>query len=111
MENSKMLIDPVPLEKQVQDCINQCYKLRIDSVGPLAMFLDYIKEAPLIEAKEVQHGQWIVNVEYNNGEKISATCSHCKVRGEVRTHRNEWGIWHIDSPYCPNCGAKMDGGR
>ena len=68
-----------------------------------------IENAPTIEAVPVIHARWIVNVEFNNGERVIATCSNCKDRGEVRTNRNEWGIWHIDSPYCPNCGAKMDG--
>ena len=68
-----------------------------------------IENAPTIDAVPVVHARWIVNVEFNNGERVIATCSNCKVRGEVRTDRSEWGIWHIDSPYCPNCGAKMDG--
>ena len=73
------------------------------------VFADDIENAPTIEADPVIHARWIVNVEFNNGERVIATCSNCKDRGEVRTNRNEWGIWNIDSPYCPNCGAKMDG--
>lgn len=46
---------------------------------------------------------------YNEGERMIATCSHCRDRGEVRSIRTEFGIWEIDSPRCPNCGAKMDG--
>ena len=46
---------------------------------------------------------------YNDGERIVATCSNCHDRGELRTNRNEFGLWEIDSPYCTNCGSKMGG--
>lgn len=67
-----------------------------------------IKDAPTVDSVEVVHGRWIARVEFNNGERVIAACSNCNVQGEVRTNRNEWGIWHIHSPHCPNCGAKMD---
>lgn len=95
-----MLIDPVPLEKQVQDCINQCYKLRIDSVGPLAMFLDYIKEAPRIEANEVIHARWLAQVD-NPNELPRYKCSNCEDFVQAGDDRN----------YCLSCNAKMDGWR
>lgn len=100
MENEKRLIDAnaLPYENQVLSYDDEwCLKV------------SDIENAPTIEAVPVIHARWIVNVEFNNGERVIATCSNCKDRGEVRTDRNEWGIWHIDSPYCPNCGAKMDG--
>ena len=69
-----------------------------------------LDQVPTVDAVEVVHGRWIVRAEFNNGERVIAACSNCNVQGEVRTNRNEWCIWHIHSPYCPNCGAKMDGG-
>ena len=57
----------------------------------------------------VIYGRWINIIRFNDGEHIIATCSCCKYRGDIRTIRTEFGIWEIDSPYCPNCGAKMDG--
>lgn len=75
---------------------------------PICGFMD-IKDAYITDMVEVKHGQWESMVKFNNGERIIATCSNCKVRGAVRTDRNEWGIWHINSPYCPNCGAYMRG--
>ena len=55
----------------------------------------------------VIYGRWINITRFNDGERIIATCSHCKDRGDIRTIRTEFGIWEIDSPYCPHCGAKM----
>ncbi len=57
-----------------------------------------IEEVPTIEAEPVKHGKW---------KKIQnfAQCSECK-------HEVNWGSKDFLSPYCPNCGAKMetDGG-
>ena len=70
--------------------------------------VEALKRAEVVDAALVVHAKWEINVEFNCGERIHATCSHCRTRGEIRTRRSEWGIWHIDSPYCPSCGAKMD---
>ena len=63
-----------------------------------------IEEAPTIEAKSVKHGEWVITEKQGvTGRKIkfhTATCSMCK-KSNGR-HRNN---------YCPNCGAKMDGGN
>lgn len=54
----------------------------------------------------LQIGAWL-NISWPSPERAIATCANCKVRGEVRTDRNSYGLWYIDSPYCPHCGAKM----
>ena len=68
-----------------------------------------IADVPAADVVEVRHGHWYDIVQCE--DVAFATCSVCGIRGKVRTNRSEWGIWHIDSPYCPNCGAKMDGGK
>ena len=55
----------------------------------------------------IQHGEWISIDSRDNGENMVATCSNCHKRGKIRTNRNSWGLWYIDSPRCPHCGAKM----
>lgn len=58
-----------------------------------------VDKAPTIEVEPVRHGRW--EFKHPNGW----ACSEC----------GEWGLM-IDnrgickSNYCPNCGAKMDGG-
>lgn len=62
--------------------------------------LDMIKQEPAADVVEVRHGRWIPH------EHMSRTpyarnydCSEC-------------GISPIECEnYCPNCGAKMDGGK
>lgn len=58
---------------------------------------DVIDSAPTIESKPVRHGRW-------NKIQNFAKCSECM-------HEVNWGSKDFLSPYCPNCGAKMDGGN
>lgn len=55
--------------------------------------------APAIDATPVVHGRWELGV--------PVTCSACgKPAAE---HDSPISFW--ESPYCPWCGAKMDGGN
>ena len=56
-----------------------------------------IDEAPTIEAEPVRHGRWYWKpIDERTSER---TCSVCGQGG------------CDDFNYCPNCGAKMDGGK
>ena len=63
--------------------------------------------APTVDAVPVVHGDWtIIDDEYNM--ETIYQCSVCKedfvtIDGET-PQENLWN-------YCPNCGAKMDGGN
>ena len=50
--------------------------------------LHLLDDAPTVDAVEVVHGEW-----------IDGTCNNC---GQVDFSKPN---------YCPNCGAKMDGGK
>ena len=60
--------------------------------------IDEMMDDP-IEAEPVKHGRWIDNID-DNGVQCNAwrKCSSC---GGLN--------WSKKPPYCPNCGAKMDG--
>ena len=69
-----------------------------------------IENAPTVDAVEVVHGRWKWG--RNSMNQYGAWCSECecgwedkgndfdRVQGLVIAHK-----------YCPNCGAKMDGGN
>lgn len=61
--------------------------------------IDYIST---IEAKPVRHGEWIDSTVCVGFYE----CSKCRTRkrGNQPFFNNVWN-------YCPNCGAKMDGGK
>lgn len=65
--------------------------------------VEAIKAAPASDVVLVVHGRWIESKEHfylNNGckEWINFYCSECDAPNNSPTD------------YCPNCGAKMDGG-
>lgn len=74
-----------------------------------AKVLREVSDTPTADVAPVMRGKWVHITRYNDGERMIATCSRCRDRGEVRSIMTEFGIWEIDSPRCPSCGAKMDG--
>ena len=70
-----------------------------------------IQEAPTIDAVPVKHGHWIEK-EYKYGglmaEKMFCICSVC---GEEQIQKLDDKFEQFMTPYCANCGAKMDEGE
>ena len=67
----------------------------------------YIERIPAADVAPVRHGRWVPDkedVEWGNS-LIHYRCSECK----KRPHFDKEKYRFILSPFCPNCGAKMDG--
>lgn len=61
-------------------------------------YAEKIKAIPAADVVPVRHGRW----ETNSDRPDSLICSICKCG---------FDMWkHDPHNYCPNCGAKMDGG-
>jgi hypothetical protein len=90
--------------------------------------LEYAEYLPTVDAVEVVHGRWILTAheEYVNYRwNVTAECSECHHdKGEVYAGfftgfktdvARDIVLEHAESVkldnYCPNCGAKMDGGN
>lgn len=58
-----------------------------------------IDEQPTADVQEVKHGHWITRNE-GNPFLIYGECSVCEFGQSLSAYLN----------FCPNCGAKMDGG-
>lgn len=56
--------------------------------------IDMIEDAPAADVAPVVYGRWVF------GGDGCVICSECNEEESNNNHRN----------YCPNCGAKMDGG-
>lgn len=56
-----------------------------------------VLEAPAADVVEVVHGEWV----HKDGEMYCSACD------------NDASMYKLyyESPYCPHCGAKMDGER
>ena len=59
-----------------------------------------IREMPAADVAEVVHGKW------ENGNPICPVCGENKFKN---LDADIWCDWQPD--FCPNCGAKMDGGN
>ena len=68
---------------------------------------------PTVDAVEVVHGRWIDR--YGGKYAIPAyDCSECKKSAPLMHDMDMLGNWkarQFFANYCPNCGAKMDGGN
>ena len=65
---------------------------------PLDEIDSVIDKAPTINAEPVRHGRWILVLADKRGRGGVYNCTVCN------------GCRPIKSAYCPDCGAKMDGG-
>ena len=59
-----------------------------------------IWRAPTADVAEVRHGQWLPTKDKNKKR-----CSRCDVIHLIAQYPNG------EANYCPNCGAKMRGGK
>lgn len=55
----------------------------------------------LMDTQEVRHGHWVKSEDADDGY-----CSVCKC--DMPMYREDWEWKYSETPYCPNCGAKMD---
>lgn len=62
-----------------------------------------IEDEPAADVAPVVHGEWI----HNTKREYDYICSVCRGDAPEDRYRNN----AILTPYCPHCGAKMDGGE
>lgn len=65
---------------------------------PLSVIRQNIMDIPAADVAPVRHGRWKCN-------KPCPVCGGDRFEG---LDADIWADW--EPPYCPNCGAKMDGG-
>ena len=62
-----------------------------------------VEKQPAADVAPVVHGEWI----HNTKREYDYICSVCRVDAPEDRYRNN----AILTPYCPHCGAVMDGGK
>ena len=90
------LISRKALLEELDKWINPCVNCESEFLSGIATAISEVEAAPAVDAAPVVHGEWI-ELHEENGHEVG-TCSYCR---HVRIVDN----------YCPNCGAKMDGGN
>lgn len=86
------LIDAKRLEANIKEAFRE---------NPVVMgiMLRWIRKQPTADVAPVVHGQWATH--YRSGTTVA--------EGYVSTCCDMWN--NRKSDYCPNCGARMDGGE
>ena len=64
-----------------------------------------IEDTPAADVAEVVHGRWMLEREPDG----KTYCFHCSACDSGFSHISIYNVG--DWNYCPNCGAKMDGGE
>lgn len=65
-----------------------------------------ISELPAADVAEVMHGEWL----RSDDDWNSLTTIQCSICGEEWCFETDDDVSLLNYKYCPNCGAKMDGG-
>jgi rubrerythrin len=112
-------IDADALIKELQHCSYETWSKDINrawwaqAVKVKDNIIQCIKRQPTADVVEVRHGEW--KDRYKN--KYANQYYECSVCGKAtldRTVNNGLGNPRLEqalSPFCPNCGAKMDAER
>ena len=100
------LIDADSLKKAIG---GESWKYHVSSVRLSIEYINMIiDEQPSVEVKEERHGHWSPLTDCSNAGVYCSVC-HKKVWKEDYAWCNRKN--KLRSNYCPNCGAKMDGGE
>lgn len=92
----------------VEDAIERAIKsdkIVGSSIWETSEVVEFLEDEPTVVAVEVVHGEWST-IEDDYTGLVALQCSVCNQE-----------YWFEDEPpikiynYCPNCGAKMDGGK
>lgn len=76
---------------------------------------EVLEQMPTVDAVPVVHGRWINYGGDLHSSGYAVSCSVCHKRHFVHYNHSLGGLYGcnelFEKPnYCPNCGAKMDGG-
>lgn len=73
-----------------------------DDAGTVQWVLSH---TPTVDAVPVVNGEWNIGKFNAGSETVFIECSECAAVFDVPTF-----VFGLSYNYCPNCGAKMDGG-
>lgn len=86
------------------DAVFDLYNNYYGNIGTFSkLYVEWLKrvltEMPVVDVQEVRRGQWVKR-------SLTPYCSICHKPSEY-----ECDGTHSMPPFCPHCGAKMDGGE
>lgn len=101
------MIDANATVRLLKSVGNREYRRENGTISDAIKMLSHQAYTPTVDAVEVVHGEWI----YKNGEWVCSVCEEPALYDvQVYGGGNYKDCDLVRSNYCPNCGAKMDGG-
>ena len=91
------------------------YRREKGTIQEAIKMVSFPEYTPSADVAPVRHGKWIFgkDLPYSWGQipknKYHLYCSECLEQAFNRSEDND-PDFDVDTSYCPNCGAKMDGG-
>ncbi len=99
IEKEALLAFPIRINHYDKENGNLDFVLGIESV------MEYAEYLPVADVMPVKHGRWVSLTECANE---GVYCSVCY----KKVYKADYALCNkknkVRSPYCPNCGAKMD---
>ena len=77
----------------------------LPQLAEMVVGVEDIEDAPAADVAPVVHGSWEGSTDDWFGTDVY-TCTKCRESYVLVEGTPKQNLWH----YCPNCGAKMDGG-
>jgi hypothetical protein len=102
----------IPLQKRIVYAGDVFNSLMAEKGWSATEASDFMKVFRMVDAVEVVHGRWEdYSDDRHHWKRMDLRCSICHKRASSFVGGSEdW--WDSYKPnYCPNCGAKMDGGK
>lgn len=91
-------IEKEPIIEFIKNGLNNPNKTKAYGYDAIEILTE-IEFSPTADVVEVKHGKWEKKTFIIfDSEKVGYHCSECNT------------TWDVNTNYCPNCGAKMDGG-
>lgn len=97
------------------NCIYELIKERLSDaraeIEGLNAAMCGIEDIDSADVQPVRHGSWFISIGNKDGEVFGTICPICGFAWSeaIDAVKLEPGLSLIETPYCPNCGAKMDG--
>lgn len=76
--------------------------VRTNRLDGLYALKDEVDNIPTADVQEVRHGHWVKQIKIRKDEEVRLVHWQCSLCGCF--------LGTNTANYCPNCGAKMDGG-
>ena len=99
------LISKNALLLSLAEYVNSNAYLNQTALDALLMVMRWVKEDPAVDAVPVVHAKWVWHE-----ERWEHECTNCHCGFDYDKTYLLFDNGYEYASYCPNCGAKMDGG-